>query len=170
MSSVSSYPSSLIEAVETESADPGSAKVLGKVADMGVHDTKDAIKVARRTFEGSWGKTKEYERSAMLKKLFELMQANADDLAQIITAENGKALTEAKGEIAYASSFFDWFAGEAIRNYGEVIPSPLPGVQNFVIRQPVGVAGIITPWNFPAAMVTRKLGAALAAGCTAVVS
>ena len=89
--------------------------------------------------------------------------------AQIITAENGKPLVDARGEVTYSASFIDWFAGEAIRNYGDIIPSSIKGVQNLVIKQPVGVVGVVTPWNFPLAMVTRKVGAAVAAGCTVVI-
>ncbi|KAM0786709.1 hypothetical protein ACM66B_002151 [Microbotryomycetes sp. NB124-2] len=146
---------------------PGTGKVIGKLPNMTVQDTQDAIAHAQTAFD-SWKQTSEYERAALLNKLFQLMKDNAEDLAQIITAENGKALTDARGEVTYGASFIEWFAAEAVRNYGDIIPSSVPGLENRVYKQPVGVCGIITPWNFPNAMVTRKVGAALAAGCTVV--
>uniref|UniRef100_A0A7M4E7X6 Succinate-semialdehyde dehydrogenase n=1 Tax=Crocodylus porosus TaxID=8502 RepID=A0A7M4E7X6_CROPO len=109
------------------------------------------------------------ERSALLRKWYHLMIENKDDLAKIITAENGKPLKEAQGEILYSASFLEWFAEEARRVYGDIIPPAAKGRRILVLKQPVGVATIITPWNFPSAMITRKVGAALAAGCTVVV-
>ncbi|BGP17661.1 hypothetical protein JCM10213v2_005698 [Rhodosporidiobolus nylandii] len=150
-----------------EVINPGNGQVLGKLPDMTVEDTKVAVKHAADALK-SWRKTSEYERAAILQKMYQIMMDNKEDLAQIITAENGKPLADARGEIAYGASYFSWYAGEAIRNYGDVIPSSVPGVQNTTIKQPIGVCAIITPWNFPNAMVTRKLGAALAAGNTVV--
>ncbi|KAI5478678.1 succinate-semialdehyde dehydrogenase (NADP+) [Pseudohyphozyma bogoriensis] len=147
---------------------PGTGGVLGEMPEMGVDETKKAIEFAYEAGKGEWGTTSEYDRAKVLNKLFALMNEHAEDLAKIITAENGKPMTDARGEITYGASFIEWFAGEAVRNYGDIVPSGAPGVQNLVFKQPVGVCGIITPWNFPFAMITRKLGAALAAGCTAV--
>ncbi|SCV70277.1 BQ2448_1671 [Microbotryum intermedium] len=147
---------------------PGTGKEIGTLPDMGLEDTKQAIDRAYEAFE-TWGKTSEYERSKILTKIFQLTNEASEDLAQILTAENGKPLADARGEISYGGSFWEWYAGEAVRSYGDIIPSSVPGVQNTVIKQPVGVCGIITPWNFPNAMITRKVGAALAAGCTVVI-
>ncbi|GAA5858753.1 hypothetical protein JCM1840_006542 [Sporobolomyces johnsonii] len=154
----------------TESFDvinPGTGEKLGSLPDMTVEDTKQAVKHAHEALK-TWRKTSEYERSAILQKIFQIMSENSEDLAQIITAENGKPLADARGEVTYGASYFSWYAGEALRNYGDVIPSAVKGVQNTTIKQPIGVCGIITPWNFPNAMVTRKLAAALAAGNTVV--
>ncbi|CAO1629689.1 unnamed protein product [Sympodiomycopsis kandeliae] len=142
--------------------------VIGTVPDMGAAETKDAINAAHAAWPAWKAKTGK-ERADLLFKLYDALQANTEDLAKIIVAENGKALAEAKGEVAYSNSFIQWFAGEAQRIYGHTAPAPLPGVRNVVLKQPVGVAGLITPWNFPAAMITRKVGPALAAGCTCVV-
>ena len=106
------------------------------------------------------------ERAAILRKWFDLMMANQDDLAQLLTAEQGKPLAEARGEIAYGASFIEWFAEEGKRVYGDMIPSPWADKRIVVIKQPIGVCALITPWNFPNAMITRKAGPALAAGCT----
>ncbi|SCZ87414.1 BZ3500_MvSof-1268-A1-R1_Chr2-2g04880 [Microbotryum saponariae] len=141
------------------STDPGTGKQIGTLPDMGLDDTKQAIDRAYEAFQ-TWGKTSEYERSKILAKMFQLTNESAEDLAQILTAENGKPLVDARGEISYGGSFWEWYAGEAVRSYGDIIPSSVPGVQNTVIKQPVG---------FPNAMVTRKVGAALAAGCTVVI-
>ncbi|GAK66990.1 succinate-semialdehyde dehydrogenase [Moesziomyces antarcticus] len=141
---------------------------IGQVPDMGAKETAAAIDAAEQAFK-SWSKTTAKHRHDLLMKLFYAHQQNADDLAKIIVAENGKAFAEAKGEIAYSNGFLEWFAEEATRTYGHTVPSPLPGVRNVVQMQPVGVAGLITPWNFPAAMITRKAAPALAAGCTVVI-
>src|SRR6185295_7541940 len=117
----------------------------------------------------AWRSKLAKERGSILRKWFELMMANQDDLALIMTSEQGKPLTEAKGEIAYAASFIEWFAEEAKRVYGDVIPQPQADKRLVVIKQPVGVCGAITPWNFPAAMITRIVAPALAAGCTIVI-
>ncbi|GAA5916023.1 hypothetical protein JCM6882_003500 [Rhodosporidiobolus microsporus] len=150
-----------------EVVNPGTGAVLGKLPDMTAQDAKEAVQHAYRALK-TWRKTSEYERAAILQKLYQLQIDNAEDLAQINTAENGKPLSDSRGEIAYGASYFSWYAGEVLRNYGDVIPSSIKGVQNTTIKQPIGVCGIITPWNFPNAMVTRKLGAALAAGNTVV--
>jgi len=141
---------------------------IGQVPDMGAKETTAAINAAEQAFK-SWSKTTAKHRHDLLMKLYYAHQENAEDLAKIIVAENGKALPEAKGEIAYSNGFLEWFAEEAVRTYGHTVPSPLPGIRNVVQMQPVGVAGLITPWNFPAAMITRKAAPALAAGCTVVI-
>lgn len=147
---------------------PSTMSSLATVPDMGLEETKDAIAAASKAFE-TWGKTTAKHRHDILMKLFSLMQQHQDDLARIITLENGKPLAEAKGENTYSASFIEWFAEESVRIYGEHIPAANPSIRNVVIKQPVGVVSILTPWNFPSAMITRKLGAALAAGCTAVI-
>ncbi|KII95315.1 hypothetical protein PLICRDRAFT_210504 [Plicaturopsis crispa FD-325 SS-3] len=147
---------------------PATATELGTIPEMGLAETKEAIDAASRAFP-SWSKTTAKERHDILLKFFALMKENQDDLARIITLENGKTLTEAKGENAYSASFLEWFAEEAVRTYGEQIPSAFATTRNIVIKQPIGVVSILTPWNFPSAMITRKLAAALAAGCTAVI-
>ena len=122
-----------------------------------------------RVAQPKWAALSAKERAAIMRRWFDLMVENADDLAQIMTAEQGKPLAEARGEILYAASFIEWFAEEGKRVYGETIPSPLAGNRITVIRQPVGVTAAITPWNFPAAMITRKAAPALAAGCSMIV-
>lgn len=141
--------------------------VIGQVPDMDGQDTKAAIEAASAAWPAWKAKTAK-ERSDLLFALYDELQKNSEDLAKIIVGENGKALAEAKGEVAYSNSFIQWFAAEAVRTYGHVAPSPLPGIRNVIIKQPVGVVGLITPWNFPAAMITRKMGPALAVGCTVV--
>ncbi|KAG2177052.1 hypothetical protein INT43_007708 [Umbelopsis isabellina] len=148
--------------------DPATGKEIGKVPDMNVEETKEAISIASTAFK-SWSSKTGKERHDIMKKWYDLMMANQEDLATILTWENGKSLTEARGEIVYGSSFIEWFAEEAVRAYGAVIPSNMPNQRYLTIRQPVGVVGIVTPWNFPNAMITRKVGAALAAGCTVVI-
>ncbi|KAI6130261.1 Aldehyde/histidinol dehydrogenase [Pisolithus croceorrhizus] len=147
---------------------PATEEELGTVPEMGLEETQAAISAAGKAFK-VWGKTTAKYRHDILKDLYALMQEHHDDLGKIITLENGKTLAEGKGESAYSASFIEWFAEEAVRTYGEHIPSPFPSVRNIVIKQPVGVVSILTPWNFPSAMITRKLGAALAAGCTAII-
>ncbi|KAH7887445.1 Aldehyde/histidinol dehydrogenase [Phlebopus sp. FC_14] len=147
---------------------PATEEELGTIPEMGTEETQSAIAAAGKAFQ-TWGKTTAKYRHDILMKFFALMQEHHDDLARIITLENGKTLTEAKGENAYSASFIEWYAEEAVRTYGEQIPSPFTTLRNIVIKQPVGVVSILTPWNFPSAMITRKLGAALAAGCTAVI-
>jgi len=135
---------------------------------MGAAETRRAIEAANAALP-AWRAKLAKERASILRKWFELMIANTDDLALIMTTEQGKPLVEAKGEIAYAASFIEWFAEEAKRVYGDVIPQHQADKRLVVIKQPVGVCGLITPWNFPAAMITRKAAPALAAGCTVVI-
>ncbi len=151
----------------TSVTNPATAAVLGHVPRCGAVETRRAIAAAKQALPG-WAATPALQRGKLLRKFADLMIANADDLGRLMTAEQGKPLAEAKGEVAYAASFYEWFAEEGRRIYGEVIPSPMPDKRLFALRQPVGVVGAITPWNFPAAMITRKAGAALAAGCTIV--
>ncbi|KAI9269314.1 Aldehyde/histidinol dehydrogenase [Phascolomyces articulosus] len=148
--------------------DPASGVEIGKLPDMNAQDTKKAIDAAAEAFK-SWSQTTGKQRHDLLKKWYDLTMENQTDLGTILTQENGKPYPEAKGEIAYGASFFEWFAEEAVRTYGTVIPSHIPSQRFITIKQPVGVVGIITPWNFPNAMITRKVGAALAAGCTVVI-
>ena len=147
--------------------DPADGSVVGEVPVMGAAETRQAIEAAARALP-AWAKRTAKDRAAVLRRFAELMTANTDDLAVIMTREQGKPLAEAKGEIAYAASFLEWFAEEGKRVYGELIPTFRADARLMVLRQPVGVAAAITPWNFPAAMITRKLGPALAAGCTFV--
>lgn len=148
--------------------DPATNAVIANVADMGLEAFKQAVEHADAAFR-QFRKTSEHDRSHLLHKYAALIRANAADLAVILTMENGKTLAEAKNEVEYGASFITWFAEEAIRNYGDIVPSQHPGSTNFVMRQPIGVCAIIAPWNFPIAMITRKLGPALAAGCTVVI-
>jgi succinate-semialdehyde dehydrogenase/glutarate-semialdehyde dehydrogenase len=147
---------------------PATGETLGTVPQMGTAETKRAIEAAERAWPAWRAKTAK-ERAAILRKWFDLMMANQEDLAQILTAEQGKPLTEARGEIAYGASFIEWFAEEAKRAYGDMIPPHQADKRIMVIKQPIGVAAMITPWNFPNAMITRKAGPALAAGCPVVV-
>jgi succinate-semialdehyde dehydrogenase / glutarate-semialdehyde dehydrogenase len=144
---------------------PATGATIAEVAACDVSMTREAIEAAAAAFP-AWAARPAKERGAILRRLFDLMVANADDLAKIITAEHGKPLAEAKGEVMYAASFLEWFAEEARRVEGSIIASPLSDRRLVVLRQPVGVTAGITPWNFPSAMVTRKLGPALAVGCT----
>jgi succinate-semialdehyde dehydrogenase / glutarate-semialdehyde dehydrogenase len=146
---------------------PATGAVIGNVPSMGADETRTAIAAAAAAFP-AWAARTAKDRATILRRWHDLMLANADDLAILMTAEQGKPLAEAKGEIVYAASFIEWFAEEAKRVYGDVIPGHQPDKRIFVLRQPVGVVAAITPWNFPAAMITRKAGPALAAGCTFV--
>jgi len=146
---------------------PATSEVLGAVPDLGAAEARRAIEAASRAWPAWRAKTAK-ERAAILRRLYELMMANQEDLAQIMTAEQGKPLAEARGEIAYGASFIEWFAEEGKRAYGDVIPSPWGDKRIVVLKQPIGVSAMITPWNFPNAMITRKAGPALAAGCTVV--
>jgi len=146
---------------------PATGGVIGTIPKMGASETRRGIEAADRALK-AWGARTAKERSAVLRKWFDLMMANQDDLALIMTSEQGKPLAEAKGEIAYAASFIEWFAEEGKRIYGDVIPPHQADKRIVVVKQPIGVCGAITPWNFPAAMITRKAGPALAAGCTMV--
>lgn len=147
--------------------DPASGETLRHVPDLGVDETRAAIAAAEAAMP-AWRAKLAAERSRLLRRWFDLVMQHQDDLAIILTREQGKPLAEAKGEIAYAASFIEWFAEEAKRVYGETIPAHRTDSRIVVIRQPVGVVAAITPWNFPAAMVTRKAAPALAAGCTMV--
>jgi len=148
--------------------DPATGEVLGTVPNMGAAETRRAIEAANAAWPAWRAKTGK-ERAAILRKWYELMMANQDDLGMLLTAEQGKPLAEAKGEIAYGASFIEWFAEEAKRVYGDTIPGHQPDKRIVVLKEPVGVCAAITPWNFPNAMITRKAGPALAAGCTMVV-
>ncbi len=147
---------------------PASGESLGTIPKMGGAETRRAIDAANAALPG-WRARTAAERARLLRRWYDLMMASQDDLALIMTSEQGKPLTEAKGEIAYAASYLDWFAEEGRRAYGEIIPPNGSDRRILATREPVGVCAAITPWNFPAAMITRKAGAALAAGCTLVV-
>ena len=146
---------------------PATGEVLASLPDMGAAETTAAIDAAYAA-QVAWAARPAKERAATLRKWFDLMVANADELAAILTAEMGKPLPEARGEILYAASYVEWYAEEAKRIYGETIPAPSNDKRMVVIKQPVGVVGTITPWNFPAAMIARKIAPALAVGCTVV--
>jgi len=150
-----------------EVINPATGELIGTVPEMGQAEAQRAIEAADAAW-GMWREKLAKERSAILRRWHDLILENADDLAAIMTAEQGKPLVEAKGEIGYAASFIEWFAEEAKRVYGDTMPSPAAGRRILVTKEPVGVCAAITPWNFPAAMITRKAGPALAAGCTMV--
>jgi succinate-semialdehyde dehydrogenase / glutarate-semialdehyde dehydrogenase len=147
---------------------PATQEVIGTVPKMGTIETRRAIEAAN-TAQPSWRAKTAGERSRLMRKWFELIMENQEDLAILMTSEQGKPLAESRGEIAYAASFIEWFSEEAKRVYGDTIPSPRADARIVVIKEPIGVCVAITPWNFPAAMITRKAGAALAAGCTMVI-
>ena len=147
-----------------EVVNPSNGQVIVSVPDLDVNDARIAIDAAHEAFP-HWSKKTAKERSIILNQFYKLMLENADDLAAILTAEMGKPLAEAKGEIIYGASFIEWFAEEGKRVYGETIPGHQEDKRIIVLKQPVGVVAAITPWNFPNAMITRKLGPALAAGC-----
>ena len=146
---------------------PATGETLVEVADMGVAETRRAIDAAARALPGWRGKTAK-ERAGILRRWFDLITAHTEDLAQLMTAEQGKPLSEARGEVAYGASFIEWFAEEAKRTYGDVIPTSGNDRRLLVLKQPIGVVAAITPWNFPIAMITRKVAPALAAGCTVI--
>lgn len=148
--------------------DPATGRVLASVPSMGPSETKRAIEAARRALSG-WRAKPAKQRAAVLRRWHDLMLANIHDLAAILTAEQGKPLHEAKGEITYAASFLEWFAEEAKRVAGDTLASPSDDKRIVVVKEAIGVCAAITPWNFPAGMITRKAGPALAAGCTIVV-
>ncbi|CAB3390283.1 NAD-dependent succinate-semialdehyde dehydrogenase [Kyrpidia spormannii] len=147
---------------------PATGDVVGEVADASKEDVLRAVDAAHRAFPG-WAAKTAKERSEILRRAYDLIVANLDELAVIMTTEQGKPLAEAKGEIQYAADFVLWYSEEAKRVYGETIPASFPHKRILVLRQPVGVVAAITPWNFPAAMITRKIAPALAAGCTVIV-
>ena len=146
---------------------PVDESVIGQVPRLGQAETRAAIEAARLA-QKEWARRSAKDRAGIMRKWFNLMMENQEDLAQIMTAEQGKPLAESRGEIAYGASFIEFFAEEGKRIYGETIPSPWPNARMLVIKQPVGVVAAITPWNFPNAMITRKAGSALAAGCAFV--
>nr|WP_272874522.1 succinate-semialdehyde dehydrogenase [Paracoccus shandongensis] len=147
---------------------PATGRAMGTVPDCTAEETAQAIAAAERAMV-AWRKRTHAERADLLMAWYQLMLDHADDLAQILTAEQGKPLAEARGEVHYGASFLRWFAEEARRINGTIIPSPVPGKKVFAMKEPVGVCAIITPWNFPIAMITRKVAPGLAAGCTMVV-
>lgn len=147
---------------------PADGEIVGHVPSLTAKQIEGAINASEKAFK-SWRALPAAKRSALLRKWFDLMIEQADDLAMIMTCEQGKPLKEARGEILYAASFVEWFAEEAKRTYGDAIPSPQVNQRITVIKQPIGVTAAITPWNFPAAMITRKAAPALAAGCTMIV-
>lgn len=146
---------------------PATGEVIGKVPALGREETRAAIEAAQQAFR-YWRQRTAKERSLILRRWFDLIMAHQEDLAVIMTAEQGKPLAESRGEIAYAASYVEWFAEEAKRVYGDTIPMGQPGKRIIVVKEPVGVCAAITPWNFPSAMITRKVAPALAAGCTIV--
>ncbi|MDO7468491.1 NAD-dependent succinate-semialdehyde dehydrogenase [Acinetobacter baumannii] len=152
----------------SEILNPATLEVIGTVPNMGKAEAERAIEAAKEAWP-LWKNKTAKDRSIILKKWFVLIISNADELAFILTSEQGKPLAEAKGEILYAASFIEWFAEEAKRVYGDIIPSPYPDARIVVNKQPIGVVAAITPWNFPAAMITRKVAPALAAGCPCIV-
>ena len=147
---------------------PATGELITTVPDMGAIETRQAIDAANQALP-AWSARTAKERSQLLRKWFDLVMLHQEDLAQLMTAEQGKPLLESRGEVAYGASFIEWFAEEAKRVYGETIPAPTVDRRLVVLKQPIGVVAAITPWNFPVAMITRKLAPALAAGCTAVV-
>ena len=146
---------------------PATGEIVGTVPKFGAGETREAIEAANRAFP-EWRKKTGKERAAVLRRWFELMMANQEDLARLMTTEQGKVLAESRGEVAYAGAFLEWFGEEAKRIYGDTIPGHQADKRIVVIKQPIGVAACITPWNFPLAMITRKAGPAIAAGCTVV--
>ncbi|MBX7146700.1 MAG: NADP-dependent succinate-semialdehyde dehydrogenase [Alphaproteobacteria bacterium] len=147
---------------------PATGEIIASIPDMGLEETKKSIDVAHQAW-ATWRKKTAKERSVILRKWFDLIMANQEDLAWLMTAEQGKPFDEAKGEIAYSASFVEWFAEEGKRIYGDVIPTHQSDKRIIVIKEPIGVVAAITPWNFPSAMITRKCAPAMAAGCTIVV-
>lgn len=147
--------------------DPASGESIGSVASGSLEDAADAVDAAAAAF-GSWGQVSPRERSVILHKAFDLMTERSDDIARLIVLENGKALADARGEVAYAAEFFRWFAEEAVRLSGSTQTAPSGANRIVVNHLPIGVSVLVTPWNFPAAMATRKIGPALAAGCTVI--
>lgn len=156
------------DAPQIDVTDPATGDLIATVPSLGAKDTREAIDAAHRA-QKDWAARPAKERAAVMRRWFDLMMENQDDLAAILTAEQGKPLAEAKGEIAYAASFIEYYAEEAKRIYGSIVPAPTSDRRIVVLKQPIGVCAAITPWNFPAAMITRKAGPALAAGCSMVV-
>ncbi|WP_372778988.1 NAD-dependent succinate-semialdehyde dehydrogenase [Litorivivens sp.] len=152
----------------TEVFNPATGELVGSVPKLSGAQTRAVIEQANTAF-AAWKKLTAKERCGLLRKWFDLITAHADDIAKIMTAEQGKPLAEAKGEVGYAASFIEWFSEEGKRTYGDVIPSPSSDKRLVVVKEPIGVCAAITPWNFPAAMITRKAAPALAAGCSMIV-
>lgn len=150
-----------------EVTNPATGDIIGRVPDLGAGETAQAIAEAQ-TAQKAWARRTAKDRSQILRRWFELMMEHQDDLGAILTAEQGKPLAEAKGEIAYGASFIEWFAEEARRAYGDITPGHAPDKRILTVKQPIGVVAAITPWNFPNAMITRKAGPAFAAGCAMV--
>jgi succinate-semialdehyde dehydrogenase/glutarate-semialdehyde dehydrogenase len=148
-------------------SDPASGAVFARVPDSGVADAKEAVDAAHAAFD-DWRALTARARAQLLKRWHALIVANTEDLARLISREQGKPLNEARGEVAYGASYVEWFAEEAVRNYGDLIPEPVRGKKMMVVKEPVGIVAAITPWNFPLAMLARKIAPALAAGCTVV--
>jgi succinate-semialdehyde dehydrogenase/glutarate-semialdehyde dehydrogenase len=146
---------------------PATKEIIGKVPKLGGAETRRAIEAANAAFP-AWSKKTAKERAAVLRRWFDLMMANQEDLARLMTLEQGKPLAESRGEVAYAAAFLEWFGEEAKRVYGDTIPQHQPDKRIVVIKQPIGVVACITPWNFPLAMITRKAGPAIGSGCTVV--
>src|ERR1700680_2989177 len=149
--------------------DPATEAKIASVASAGTQAAKAAVDAASDAFPG-WAARKPRERGEILRKAFELIMQQSERFARLITLENGKALSDSRGEVAYSAEFFRWYAEEAVRNIGEVSRAPTSGARILVQHRPAGVAVLVTPWNFPAAMATRKIGPALAAGCTVVLN
>src|SRR6059036_1253884 len=153
---------------QTQNVDnPATGEIIGTVPKLSAAETRQAIEAANRAFP-AWSKKTAKERAAILRRWFDLMMANQDDLARLMTIEQGKPLSESQGEVAYAAAFLEWFGEEAKRIYGDTIPPHQADKRIVVIKEPVGVVACITPWNFPLAMITRKAGPAIAAGCAVV--
>jgi succinate-semialdehyde dehydrogenase/glutarate-semialdehyde dehydrogenase len=150
-----------------EVLNPSTGEVIAKVADLGAQETKQAIAAAEVAYD-HWKTIPAKQRSSILRRWYELVLENQEDLALIMTSEQGKVMSESRGEVIYGASYIEWFAEEAKRIYGDVLPSTSADRRSIVIKQPVGVVGAITPWNFPNAMITRKVAPALAAGCSIV--
>src|SRR6185503_10863924 len=147
--------------------DPATEDPIASVASATVEDARAAVDAADAAF-ASWAARKPRERAEVLRKAFELIMRDAERFAKLITLENGKALPDSRAEVAYAAEFFRWYAEEAVRNIGQVSRAPASGARMLVQHKPAGIAVLVTPWNFPAAMATRKIGPALAAGCTVI--
>lgn len=149
---------------------PANGEVIGSVPNLDTNDAEKAIQSAKNAFYSpEWSGMTAKNRSNLLKSWYNLIEKNRDEIAKIMTMESGKPINESQGEVTYGNSFVEWFAEEARRIYGEIIPSAAPNRELFSIKQPIGVAALITPWNFPLAMITRKAAAALAAGCTIII-
>ena len=147
--------------------DPATEELIASVASASVEDAAAAVDAAHAAQPG-WAARKPRERAEILRKAYELFTRQSERFARLITLENGKSLTDARGEVAYAAEFFRWYAEEAVRNNGEIATAPASGARIVVQHKPAGVAVLVTPWNFPAAMATRKIAPALAAGCTTI--